>query len=232
MPDTIETELRAGTDRVVSTFTPQPAAELRSQTDHRSRRRRAGAAALSVVVMAAAGIVAFNVDNHSAAHHISAAASQTSSPAAAHSSGSTPAAVPDVTLSLQTPPVYSQDIGNKVKLTITNPGPTRAVIVVFSVTTSQPIGPWALLCQAGTGACAATQDYSSGPLKPSGSVTLNVDTPAAERTVRYQLSMPTGTSTYTLWVTIPSGSRNFSVAVLDGTAQLGEVVSDPVVNLP
>lgn len=229
MPETIERELRAGTDRVISTFTPQSAAELRAHADRRSRRRRAGIATMSIVALAAAGTVFFNVDSHSATSPISTAASHTSSPAAAHSSASTAAVGHYVTVALATPPVYSQDTANKVQVTITNPGPTRAVIVVLAVATSQSIGPWALPCDPGAGACSTWSDYTSGPLKLSGWVTVNVDTPAAQRTVRYQLSLPTGTSSYSLWATLPSGARNFSVSVLDGTKQLARTVSDPIV---
>jgi hypothetical protein len=241
MPDTIERELRAGTERVVSTFTPQSAAELRAQTDRRSRRRRIGTAALSVVVMAAAGMVAFNVDNHSAADHISAAASQTSSPAASAASvpssapGSTAPAIPDIAVSLATPPVYSAESSTKVRVILTNPGPTRTVLVVFAVGTSQPIGLWALPCDPGAGACSTLNEYSAGPLKVSGWVTLNVDTPAAQRTVRFNLSLPHGTSSYPVWVALPSGAKNFSVTVypgttvLDGLTPLGQAVSAPIV---
>lgn len=214
MPDTIETDLRAGTDRMVAGFTALPPDRLRERAERRTRRRRLLGAALSLTaltVLAGVGLT-FGADQHHRAVPAAGAAAPSSGPSAVAGSG--------VTVRLDTPAVYSAQTGNRVRLTVTNPGPARAVVLAFAADGSTPAGWWVLPCDTGAGSCSASNDYSSGPLTMAGV--------AAPQICRFDLSLPTGTSTYTVWVTPPPAARDFSVTVTSGAAQLAQAMSSPV----
>lgn len=221
MSESFETRLRDGTAQVTASFTPPSAAAVRAYSGQRARRRTTGTVALAACAVLLVGGAVLGLDQqrngHSGVPHASAGVPTTSP-----SGSPTQPGKGSVSIRLSEPALYAAATANKVGLTFSNSGPARHVVVQFDAPGSDSLY-WVEPCDSGAGSGCSPQQYQDNPLR----VATDQGSPRPGF-VDFDLALPAGTSSYTVWVDPPGGVTSYRMFVLHGTTVLGLGVSGQI----